>query len=233
VILTDRFVFLHLHKSGGSFVNEFLMACVPGARQVGYHLPRAMIPAPWNELPVIGFTRSPWSYYVSWYAFQQRRPQPNALFRILSDGGRLDFDGTVRNMLQLGTDQGSDVLDALLDALPRTYTNRGLNLPAPALAPIRGSGLGFFGFLYGHIFGGPEGRRYVGRMELLRDTLLLALEAVGEPVTPSMREFVLRRPARNVSEHGAYAGYYSDELRDLVALRDRDVIANHGYRFGE
>jgi hypothetical protein len=24
VIVTDEFVFLHLHKSGGSFVNEFL-----------------------------------------------------------------------------------------------------------------------------------------------------------------------------------------------------------------
>jgi hypothetical protein len=190
-----------------------------------------MIPAPWNELPVIGFTRSPWSYYVSWYAFQKRRAQPNPLFRILSEDGQLDFAGTVRNMLELGS--GGDKLESLLGALPPTYTHRGLNLPAPALAPIRDSGLGFFGFLYQHIYGGEPGRRYIGRMELLRESLLLMFDSVGQPVTQAMREFVLRQPARNVSEHSAYTSYYTEELRDLVALRDRDVIAAHGYRFGD
>jgi len=37
MIATDRFVFLHLHKSGGTFVNECLLRHVPGARQLGYH----------------------------------------------------------------------------------------------------------------------------------------------------------------------------------------------------
>ena len=231
MIVTEKFVFLHLHKSGGSFVNEFLLGCVPGARQVGYHLPRALIPKPYDELPVVGFTRSPWSYYVSWYAFQKRRAQPNPLFRIVSEGGRLDFEGTVRNLLELGS--GSPLLEPLVAALPQAYVNRGLNLPGPALAAIRGTGLGFFSFLYRHIYGGPEGRRYIGRMELLRDTLLLTLEAIGEPVTPAMRDYVKRTPARNVSEHGRYEDYYGEALRELVALRDRDVIANHGYRFGE
>jgi hypothetical protein len=241
VIATDRFVFLHLHKSGGSFVNEFLMACVPGAQQVGYHLPASLIPEPFAGLPVLGFTRSPWSYYVSWYAFQKRRRAPNALYRIASDNGRLDFDATIRNLLALGTDAGSAQLDALVAALPPTYQNRGLNLPGPALEAIRGSGRGFFSFLYAHIYGHIDGpgqpprtpRRYIGRMELLRDSLLLMLESVGQPVTPPMREFVLRHPASNVSEHGAYATYYDAALRELVAQRDAEVIAAHGYRFGE
>ena len=44
MIVTPRFVFLHLHKSGGTFVNESVMKFVPDARQIGYHLPRSMIP---------------------------------------------------------------------------------------------------------------------------------------------------------------------------------------------
>jgi len=44
MIVTDRFVFLHLHKSGGTFVNECLLRFLPDARQVGYHLPRSMTP---------------------------------------------------------------------------------------------------------------------------------------------------------------------------------------------
>ena len=231
MILTEHFVFLHLHKSGGSFVNEFLMGCVPGARQVGYHLPRSMIPAAYQQHPIVGFTRSPWSYYVSWYAFQQRRPQPNALYRIVSENGTLDFASTVRNLLDL-SDNGQ-MLDALCAALPESYTQSGLNLPGPALAAIRGTGLGFFSFLYRHIYGGPEGRRYIGRMELLRDTLLLTMQAVGQPITPAMREFALRAPARNVSEHGQYQDVYDAELRDHVARRDATLIANHGYIFGD
>ena len=44
MIVTDHCVFLHLHKSGGTFVNEFLMRFVPEARQIGYHLPRKLAP---------------------------------------------------------------------------------------------------------------------------------------------------------------------------------------------
>ncbi len=40
MIATDHIVFLHLHKSGGTFVNEGLLRFVPEARIVGYHLPR-------------------------------------------------------------------------------------------------------------------------------------------------------------------------------------------------
>jgi len=86
MIVTDRFVFLHLHKSGGSFVNECLRRHWPGVREIGYHLPRSLVPAAFAQLPVIGLVRNPWSYYVSWYSFQQQRSQPNALFQILSDG---------------------------------------------------------------------------------------------------------------------------------------------------
>ncbi len=231
MILTDHLVFLHLHKSGGSFVNEFLMTRVPGARQVGYHLPHSMIPPSHHGLPIVGFTRSPWSYYVSWYAFQKRRARPNALFRVVSDEGRLDFAATIGNLLDLGDNDTQ--LQAVMAALPQTYTNQGLNLPGPALGAIRHSGQGFFSFLYQHIYGIGDGRRYIGRMELLRDTLLLTLEAVGQPVTPAMREWLARAPARNVSEHGPYADYYDTALQQRVAQRDALVIARHGYRFGD
>jgi hypothetical protein len=73
---------------------------VPGAREIGYHLPRHQSCA--GSLgPVLGFVRSPWSYYVSWHAFQSTRPQPNALYGVASDGGQLDFKGTVTSLLEL------------------------------------------------------------------------------------------------------------------------------------
>jgi len=229
MIVTDRFVFLHLHKSGGSFVNECLRRCVPGARQIGYHLPRALIPEAVAALPVIGLVRNPWSYYVSWYSFQQQRPQPNALFRVLSDEGRLDFSGTIRNMVELS--ENDDLLSRLVGILPRQYGSQGLNLPGFALAPIRGSGLGFYSYLYQYMYAGGTSGLHIGRMEELPGALIDLCQATGQPVSDAMREYLRSAPAVNRSQHAPYGSYFEPGLRDLVAARDARVIGQYGYRF--
>ncbi len=230
MIVTDRFVFLHLHKSGGTFVNECLLRFLPDARQIGYHLPRSMTPAKAASLPVLGFVRNPWSYYVSWYSFQSARPNPNFLFRMLSDDGVLDFDATVRNMLNLGS--GSLRLDMVMQSLPQKYSNQGLNLPAFALEPIRNTRLGFYTYLYRYLYSGGAKPTIVGRLEDLRDDLVPMLESVGQFVGDEMRSYIEKESPSNTSEHSAYTEYYSEELRDLVAKRDAEVITRHGYRFG-
>jgi hypothetical protein len=231
MIVTPRFVFLHLHKSGGTFVNECLFKFVPDAMHVGYHLPRSMTPPQFADLPVLGFVRNPWSYYVSWYTFQLERMNPNFLFRVLSDDGRLDFDTTLRNMLDLGA--GSVRLDMLLRALPGAYSNQGLNLPGFALEPIRGTQLGFYSYLYGYLYDGGRAPAIVGRMENLRAELPRMLEGVAQHVGRDMRSFIDKEAPRNTSSHAAYTEYYSPSLRDLVATRDAALIARHDYVFGD
>jgi hypothetical protein len=230
MIATEHFVFLHLHKSGGSFVNDCIMRFVPGAQQIGYHLPRNLVPAPFAHLPVLGFVRNPWSYYVSWYTFQARRPQPNPLFRILSDGGKLPFEATIQNMLELGTSATNPRLNALVTALPAMYGTRGLNLPGHALEKIRMSGRGFYSFLYRYMYDGPGVMR-IGRMEALREELPSMLSGVGAAPSAQMREYIQQAPPRNMSEHNDYQSYYGNELRDLVAERDAEIIQRHGYEF--
>jgi len=229
MIVTDRFVFLHMHKSGGTFVNECLLRFVPNARQIGYHLPRALVPPQYADLPALGLVRSPWSYYVSWYSFQAQKRQSNELFRILSEDRTLDFAGTLRNMLDLGF--GGGKLDAVLRALPPGYTGRGLNVPAPAMDRIRASQLGFYSFLYRYMFDSP-GQLHIGRLEHLRDDLRRMFDAVGQPINSAMQAYISHERPRNVSVHLDYARYYDDELRALVAARDALVIERYGYRFG-
>jgi hypothetical protein len=229
MIVTDRFVFLHLHKSGGTFVNECLVKFLPDAQHVGYHLPRSAIPKEAAHLPVLGFVRNPWSYYVSWYSFQREQLKPNFLFRILSDGGNLGFEDTIRNMLDLGS--GSIRLDLLIKSLPANYGNQGLNLPGFALLPIRNTRLGFYSYLYRYMYGGLGGPMQIGTMEALRAELPPLIEATGQSVSDEMRTFIEQEAPRNVSAHESHAHYYSDALRDLVAERDADVIERHQYRF--
>jgi hypothetical protein len=230
VIATGHFVFLHLHKSGGTFVNEWLLRFFPDARQIGYHLPRRLIPAEFSSLPVLGLVRNPWSYYVSWYAFQSGLARPNALFKVLSEGRTLGFEGTVRNMLDLGA--GGGHLDTLVSALPDTYTGRGLNLPGPEFAAIRETGLGFYSYLYRYMYAG-EGPAHVRRMEGLRYALPSLLSTVGAGISPAAESFLRAAPASNSSAHRRYTEYYEDSLRDLVAERDGDLIREFDYRFDE
>lgn len=229
MIVTPRFVFLHLHKSGGTFVNAGLVQHIAGAKQIGYHLPRSMLPAQYAALPLLGLVRNPWSYYVSWYSFQRSRPRPNALFQTLSNGGTLDFSGTIRNMLNLDRDPA--LLDRVLAALPAAYINQGLNLPSPSLAPIRGSGLGFYSFLYRYLYGPDITAVKLARMEQLRVEVPQLLESAGEPATSALRDYMSTAPALNTSEHAPHRQLYDAELAQLVAERDRLVIERHGYSF--
>jgi hypothetical protein len=233
MIVTPRFVFLHLHKSGGTFVNECLLRFVPGARAAGYHLPHTLIPPEAADRPILGLVRNPWSYYVSWFAFQSAMPQPNALFRVLSDEGRLDFAHTISNMVGLSRD--AERLARAVAALPTQYTGRGLNLPGPVLARLGTSPrpIGFYSFLFDYLFDAQADRRLFGRMESLRDDLPNLLESVGEPVSAGLRTHLIEGPPTNTSVHGDYRDYYGDEVRDLVADHDAPVIERFGYRFGD
>jgi hypothetical protein len=231
MIATERFVFIHLHKSGGSFVNECLLRFFADARQLGYHLPLSRLPTELRALPVLGFVRSPWSYYVSWYAFQSQRSQPNALFRCVSDDGTLDFSASVRNLVTLSDDPVR--LDRLLALLPDRYGAQGfgLNLPNFALAPIRGSGLGFYSFLFRYMYTTPGAPPAIGRCENLRADFSAFLERVGAPLDAPLRDFIDSASPRNVSQHGDWRGYYDRALAELVAQRDASVIELFGYRF--
>jgi hypothetical protein len=228
--VTERFIYLHLHKTAGTFINEFLLRFLPDARHVGNHLPRRLAPAAYAHLPALGFVRSPWSYYLAWYSFQIRRRQPNAVFRVMSDGGRLDFEHTVANMLQLGTT--GERLDALVAALPPNYTNTGLNLPGFALEPIRASGRGFYSYLYRYMYDAP-GLMHVRRLDRLQQEWLPMLTAVGQPISSAMRDYLDKAAAARRAPDSAYEKYYGEALRELVPERDTEIIKRFGFRFGE
>jgi hypothetical protein len=243
MIATDHFVFIHLQTCGDRFAKEFLLGLVPGARQIGNHVPRRMTPPSLSSLPALGMVRNPWSYYALWYSLNVGRPNPGTVFRVLSDNGALDFEQTVRNLLDLG--EAGTRLSELSAALPPTFTGKGLNLPGFALESIRGSGLGFFSFLYRHMYDGP-GVMQILRVERLREELLPTLLVMGQHTNAAMRAYVeecasredatLSRPAapsRQDAAEGDYTRLYSNELRDLVAERDAQLIARYGYRFGE
>lgn len=226
MIVTDRLVFLHLHKSGGTFVNALLLRCVPSARPIGYHYPYRELPDEYRALPVVGTVRNPWAYYVSWFHFQVSQPNPNILFQLCSNEGRLGFSETIANLVGLSNDE--ERLDLLEKDLPETYAKRGLNLTKSSVAELRERGIGFYSFLFERLYAGSDQPRIL-RMERLREELREALSALGELPNSCAEEFLAEAPRFNVTPHEEPSRYYDDGLASLVAERDGEIIDRYGY----
>ena len=80
MITTDKFAFVHMHKTGGQSLLRILDSCIPDLKHVGYHYPYHMLPSQYADLPVVGMVPNPWDWYLSWYAFNTRPEVGNPLF---------------------------------------------------------------------------------------------------------------------------------------------------------
>ena len=74
---------------------------------------------------------------------------------------------------------------------------------------------------------------HVRRIERVREEFVPMLVAVGQPVSAAMRAYLADAPQGAVAAPKAYADHYTSALADLVTKRDANIIARHGYRFGE
>ena len=39
MIITSKFVFIHMHKTGGQSLGHMIEQCIPGFQHIGYHYP--------------------------------------------------------------------------------------------------------------------------------------------------------------------------------------------------
>ena len=230
MIVTDKFVFVHLPRSGGTFVSEMIRTFFPSAREIGYHLPRTLLPRQYSHLPVLGAVRNPWEFYVSWYHHLWPRDAATLLVSWMTENGKLGFQGTTRNALNLGVND--DRLDQLIERLPEQVDYRMRNIPnitKDAMRRVRGTGVGYYTFRFNHFFGNADDV-FICRLETLRQDLVAFFERIGA-ATDELRDYVRRVDKKNISEHLHYSNYYTPELAELVSIRDRPLIERFGYAF--
>ena len=257
MIVTDQFVFVHLHKSGGSFVNKVIMELFPNNQTISYHYPMRLIPDEYRHLPVLGTVRNPWSFYVSYYLMQttwfpmtekERQeliaqgfepPMIDIMFEILSNEKRYGFEDTITNMLNLGI-QNNSQLNKLLDAMPtKRNTSRknsppvtperflGKNIIQKDLEKIRGTAEGEYTFLFKHMYHNCNKVHFL-KMENLREDLVNFYE---QQHIKFDKEYILKTSPENEGTDGSYRKYYTPKLKKLVQERDAFIIKRFKYEF--
>ena len=240
MIVTDHFVYIHVSRTGGTFLNKLIMNRVPGARMLQYHGHLRDLPPDHARLPVIGFVRNPWDWYVSMYSDYRRKGQ--FVFQILSDRGSLDFERTVTRFLNLGDGSATSrrLLKHLAAVAPRVIdANRpGRNqLPGLRSAHFAGypGGIGYYAWLFRLMFESERGHTiHLGRFENLREEALRLFEETGTPITNAIAAYLGEaRPLNASPRPQGFVGAYPPALEGLVAERERYFIDRFGYACSE
>jgi hypothetical protein len=230
MIVTDKFVFVHLPRSGGTFVSEVIRTFFPSAHEIGHHMPRDLLLREYSHLPVLGTVRNPWEFYVSLYHYVWPKDAASKFVAWMSENGRLGFVGSIRNLLNLGVN--NERLDALIEMLPEhiDYSRRYIpNVSKDAMRVVRGTGVGYYTFRFNQMFGNAD-EVFFCRLETLKQDLVAFFEGIGA-ATNELRDHVLRSDKRNISKHLHYSAYYTPELAELVSIYDRPLIERFGYVF--
>jgi hypothetical protein len=148
----------------------------------------------------------------------------------MSENGRLDFTGSIRNLLNHGVnDERFDVLSEMLPEHVDYSRTQIPNVTKDAMRRVRGTGVGYYAFRFNQMFGNAD-NVFFCRVETLKQDLVAFFEGIGA-ATDELREYVLHSDKKNSSEHLHYSTYYTPELAELVSIRDRAMIERFGYVF--
>ena len=234
MICTPTFSFIHLHKTGGQSINELLLSHIPGAKEIGYHLPVAHLPSQSKSLPVIGVIRNPWDWYVSWYAFNNLRGVKNPLFNIVSRGKQADFRETIENLIRYPEINAQNEIfkNSHRALLPETFENDGgAGFTKDCVDFFESDLKGYYSLLVERMFGEKSDNLRLLRFERLATDFRNAMSELQVPEAGNILAALNQQPRKNSSARGHYAHYYDDELRDLVAEKEHWIIQRFNYAF--
>lgn len=203
-----------------------------------YHGHLRDLPEEFSRLPVIGFVRNPWDWYVSMFFDYQRKKQ--YVFEIISNRGALDFKATAARFLRLGdnSDLSKTLLGQLVQAAPTS-----INVRNPARRELPGlrsehfenypENLGYYSWLFKLMYESETDHRiHIGLFENLREEALRLFELTGTPITKSMAAYLKGAKVLNSSPRPrSYINGYGPNVEQLVAEKDKYLIDQFAYVF--
>ena len=237
MLVTDHFVFIHVHRTGGQFLRVFFNRFFPEIEAIGYHFPLSLLPEQFRDLPVLSVVRNPLDWYVSFYEKNLQRMRRSgrkghALFEEVSKGGTLGFVEATERLVRLSeaTDEAVARRAVIAKGFPMELVdNGGINLTHDDVISIGATCVGYFTWLFHRMTGGGQDRLRILRFEEFTQILPRALSECGVEVTDGMVDFLKGEQPRNASERRPFPEYYTPALKDLVFERDGGLIKKYGY----
>ena len=234
MICSDKFTFIHLHKTAGQTLNDIIYDSLPSAKAIGYHYPISKLPNEYKNIPIVGIIRNPWDWYLSWFTFNSVGGIKNPLFNIVSNGKQADFKTTITNLLNYPNDSLESVLyrksHRLL--LPDDFNQaEGSGFTKACVDSMRSNSKGYYSLLVERMFGAEYARHIIFPFEGLVDNFERAMDQLEVPEAATMASILKSVKPRNTSKHSHYSHYYDDELRELVSIKEAELIDIYGYEF--
>ena len=223
MLITKHFIYVHMKKTGGRFIRNLCFNHMPAdwivPNELNDHAAAREIPAEFTDMPVLGFVRNPWDWYVSWYHYVRQQADDADGFESLFwtdvfDEGRASFKEAVTAAC-VGVPPG------------------GRPVP-PWMERLRDRQMDLYSLWCRQMFrGGFDGTVEVGRFEDLREDFIAFLDRHDVPVDDSFAGHVMSRPPDNVTrKRDRYASYYDPELRNLVGEKS-ELVDKYGYSFDD
>jgi len=215
MVITKAAIFMHLPKTGGTWLQQVLADAV---LRIEMHQPARYAP---DDRPRFGFTRNPWSWYVSWYHFHAAGNYDNPVFQAAAA-----THGDTFGQITYG------LLTAPAALKRRAYkiaghntTGRNQGITQATIGRWIDTEDSYLTHLHTlHL----EGCERVGKAENIADDLSAMLEGIGA-LDDDTAARIRNTPPANTSKHSQPADYYSPDLEALVAEREADQIAAYNY----
>ena len=225
MLITPRFVFVHIPKTGGDFIRRICSRHLPAdwivPNAIAKHGPDVEIPEEYRDLPRFALIRNPWDWHVSWFHYLAGAGRPdehrdrvramNPWFVDLSGDFRFDFATTMRRLYDPAV-----AATFAPQSQVRQAAEQGVALLTMHLRRQAGTSL-------------AEGRITVGHFENLRRDFAAFLATAGVPLTDRFRLDLFERPPVNRSQRSRFQDYYDPELRDLIGRLAVSMVTGYGY----
>jgi hypothetical protein len=222
MIINDKYLFVHIQRSGGSFVEKFLLenfdnfiSITPKHSGIienidGVASACSYLGCNMNNILKFGVVRNPWNWYVSWWSAQKRAADV---------GGKTMFPGIFFE--ETLDDFNVFIKHVMTNNFGKQYYFDGNHM--------QNLGIGAYTYRYlrcHHMNFNMCVVNYVLHQENLREELVTLLD-----LSPERRKILFDMEDYHVGKYNPFREYYNEESIELVAEKDKFIIENHGYNF--
>jgi len=232
MLITPYFTFLHLPKTGGTYVIE----CIKEALRLPVlyeqqHASFQSIPAQYHNLPIVSIVRNPWTWYMSIYLFAKmgRHTPTTSIFKIASKDFSLTFEETLESILNPEPSLINKMEQHFKNQYSLLSTDAKINaLESNFLNIIKENNIGLLTYLSQQIIPQNQPIHHLWRQESLRKSFFSFLNTL--PINRIQLSGVLKMPDKNTSPKQHLQSLFSPELTALILKKDSEYITRFNYK---